>query len=125
MDDAQSTVSWLLNANTQLATWIVSFQLYNEQVRKQFEIDNLQHTLDIEKGALDQKKKVERFIKYIILHSQQITANNLPPLVQRLEDNMKLQQTEKHAMEKRLMDLQQDLQRESTAEKEYLALIKQ
>ena len=38
---------------------------------------------------------------------------------------MKLQQTEKHAMEKRLMDLQQDMQRESIVEKEYLTFIKQ
>ena len=38
---------------------------------------------------------------------------------------MKLQQTEKHAMEKRLMDLQQDLQRESVVEKDYHILIKQ
>ena len=38
---------------------------------------------------------------------------------------MKLQQMEKHAMEKRLMDVQQDLQRESAAEKEHVALKKQ
>ena len=38
---------------------------------------------------------------------------------------MKLQQMEKHTMEKRLMDLQQDLQQESTIEKEHLTLIKQ
>lgn len=143
MDDAQSTVSWQLKTNTYLPIWIISFQLHNEQVRKQFEIDNLQHTLDIEKGALDQKKKVEGFVKKnAILHAQQVTTSSylfsflslspspshhpsFPFWFQRLEDNMKLQQMEKHAMEKRLMDLQQDLQQESTAEKEHLALIKQ
>ena len=38
---------------------------------------------------------------------------------------MKLQQVEKHTLEKRLMDLQQDLQRESEVEKEYALFVKQ
>ena len=38
---------------------------------------------------------------------------------------MKLQQVEKHTLEKRLMDLQQDLQRESEVEKEYAIFVKQ
>ena len=33
-------------------------QIHNEMVKKQLENDNLQHTLDIEKGQLDQKKRV-------------------------------------------------------------------
>ena len=38
---------------------------------------------------------------------------------------MKLQQMEKHALEKRLMDLQEDLHREPEVEKEYTAFVKQ
>ena len=38
---------------------------------------------------------------------------------------MKVQQMEKHALEKRLMDLQEDVQREPAAEKELAAFEKQ
>ena len=38
---------------------------------------------------------------------------------------MKVHQLEKHALEKRLMDLQQDLQRESAVEKEHAAFMKE
>lgn len=62
MDDAQSTVSWGVDFSGNLYCLLArmfTLQLHSEQVRKQFEIDNLQHTLDIEKGALDQMKKVQ------------------------------------------------------------------
>ena len=35
-----------------------SSQMHNEQVKKQLETDNLQHSLDIEKGQLEQQKRV-------------------------------------------------------------------
>ena len=38
---------------------------------------------------------------------------------------MKVHQMEKHALEKRLMDLQEDLQRESAVEKEHTSFVKQ
>lgn len=38
---------------------------------------------------------------------------------------MKVHQMEKHALEKKLMDLQQDLQRESDIEREHAAFMKQ
>ena len=89
-------------------------------MRKQFEVDNLQHTLDIEKGALDQKKKVS--VREIV---DLLPSPVIHYLFQRYEDGMKLQQMEKHALEKRLMDLQQELQRESIVEKEHATFMKQ
>lgn len=74
--------------------------LHNEQVKKQLEIDNVQHTLDIEKETLEQKKRS-------------------------YEEGMKLEQTKKHGLEKQLMAYQQQLQGDSTATKELQSFKKQ
>jgi len=60
----------------------------------------VQHSLDIEKNALEQRKK-------------------------KFEEAMKMEQAEKHALEKQLMALQQRLQGESTAQRELAAVKKQ
>lgn len=78
----------------------VQSTLNSDKVRKQLEIENLEHTLDIEKDALEQKRKM-------------------------FEDAMKSEQAEKHALEKQLMTLQQRLQKESDAEREHTLVKKQ
>lgn len=74
--------------------------LHNEQVKKQLEIENVEHTLDIEKAALERRK-------------------------QKFEEAMKAEQAEKHALEKHLMSLQQRLQAGSTTQKELASIKKQ
>ena len=77
--------------------------MQNELMKKQLENENLQHTLDIEKSELEKQKKVK----------QKNHQNHLPCsllCVQKVEEAMKTEQAEVHALQKQQRALQQRLE---------------
>ena len=100
-------------------------QLNSDKVRKQLEIENLEHTLKIEKDSLEQKRKVDFAHTHTYVHMYIHMHTHTHAHIQTFEDAMKTEQAEKHALEKQLMVLQQRLQEESEAEREYALVKKQ
>lgn len=51
-------------------------QLHNEQVKKQLEIEQVQHSLDIEKNGLEQRKMVSKYSEMQgVNHSQYMLSS--------------------------------------------------
>ncbi len=117
-------------------------------MRKQLEIENLQHTLDIQKDALEQKRKVfphsthtqpahSTHTHHTVAHSTHTHTQSPTPHThtaahsthtthtQMFEDAMKSGQAEKHALEKQLMAQKQRLLEDTDSEKVFMEVKKQ
>ena len=92
------------------------------------EIENLQHTLDIQKDALEQKRKVfphSTHTHHTHTHTQPAHSTHTHTHTQMFEDSMKSGQAEKHALEKQLMAQKQRLLEDTDSEKVFMEAKKQ